>query len=173
MKRRRFFFVAAGTLGLSGCAGRPAAPWRALLPKEAATLEAWCDALIPDTDGTPGAREARAARYIDIQLTRRFKKFRPQYRQALAAMDRMAGGRFAAMSLDERAALLAKVEKGEGDKAHWGSDGGRAVFNLILQHTLQGFYGNPRHGGNYDYASWRMLGIPIVPVRGRGVGHGA
>lgn len=173
MKRRRFFLVAAGALGFGGCSGRRAAPWRTLLPKEAATLEAWCDALIPDTDGTPGARIARAARYIDIQLTRRFKKFRPQYQQALAAMDRMAGGRFAAMSLEERTAILAGVEKGEGDKALWGPDGGREAFNLILQHTQQGFYGNPRHGGNHDYASWRMLGIPIVPVRGRGLGHGA
>lgn len=173
MKRRRFFWVAAGALAGSGCARRRASPWRTLLPKEAATLEAWCEALIPGADGTPGAGEARAARYIDIQLTRRFRKFRPLYQQALAAIEKMAGGRFAGLSLDERAALLAKVEEGGGDKAHWGRDGGREAFNLILQHTQQGYYGNPRHGGNHDYASWRMLGIPIVPVRGRGAAYGA
>jgi gluconate 2-dehydrogenase gamma chain len=77
------------------------------------------------------------------------------------------------MSLEERTALLEKIEKGEGDKALWGPDGGREVFNLILQHTLQGYYGNPRHGGNHGYVSWRMLGIPVVPVRGRGVAYGA
>lgn len=173
MKRRRFFLVASGMLAGGACAGRRTPPWRALLPKEVAALEAWCDALIPSTDGTPGAREARAARYIDIQLTKRFRRFLPQYQQALAAINRMAGGRFSELSLDERTALLEKVEKGEGAKSEWGPDGGREVFNLVLQHTLQGYYGNPRHGGNYDYASWRMLGIPVVPVRGRGLGHGA
>jgi gluconate 2-dehydrogenase gamma chain len=173
MKRRRFFLVASGVLAGSACAGRRAPPWRALLPKEVATLEAWCDSLVPDTDGTPGAREARAARYIDIQLTRRFRRHLPQYRNALEAINRMAGGRFSELSLEQRTALLEQVEKGEGAKSDWGPDGGREVFNLVLQHTLQGFYGNPRHGGNYEYASWRMLSIPIVPVRGRGVAYGA
>lgn len=173
MKRRSFFLVAAGAIVAGACGSRRAAPWRALLPREVEVLEAWCDALIPSTDGTPGAREARTARYIDIQLTRRFKRFRPQYQQALAAIDRMAAGRFASLTLDERTALLQKIDRGEGDKAQWGQDGGREVFNLILQHALQGYYGNPRHGGNYEYASWRMLGIPIVPVRGRGVAYGA
>jgi hypothetical protein len=32
---------------------------------------------------------------------------------------------------------------------------------------MQGFYGNPRHGGNADFASWRMMGVPPAPVRGR------
>jgi len=173
MKRRSFFLVAAGAIVAGACGNRRTAPWRALSPQEVAVLDAWCDALIPSTDGTPGAREARTARYIDIQLTRRFKRFRPQYQQALAAIDRMAAGRFASLTLDERTALLQKIDRGEGDKAQWGQDGGREVFNLILQHALQGYYGNPRHGGNHEYASWRMLGIPIVPVRGRGVGYGA
>lgn len=171
MKRRSFFLVAAA--GVTACGVRRVPPWRALLPADAATLEAWCDALIPDTDGTPGARQARTARYIDIQLTRRFRRFVPQYQRALAAIDRMAGARFARLSLAERTALLARLDRGEGDREQWGPDGGREVFNLILQHTLQGYYGNPRHGGNHDYASWRMLGIPIVPVRGRGAAYGA
>lgn len=173
MKRRSFFLVASGALTGAGCGHRRSAPFRTLSESEAATLEAWCDALIPSTDGTPGAKEARTSRYIDIQLTRRFKKFRPQYQQALAAIEKMTGGRFTEISVEERTVLLEKIEKGEGDKALWGPDGGREVFNLILQHTLQGFYGNPRHGGNHDYVSWRMLGIPVVPVRGRGVAYGA
>ncbi len=38
---------------------------------------------------------------------------------------------------------------------------------MVLAHTMQGFYGSPRHGGNRDYASWRMLRVPASPVRGR------
>jgi gluconate 2-dehydrogenase gamma chain len=37
----------------------------------------------------------------------------------------------------------------------------------VVSHTMQGFYGDPRHGGNRNWASWRMLGVPITPVRGR------
>ena len=40
-------------------------------------------------------------------------------------------------------------------------------FDLVVTHAMQGFYGDPRHGGNRDFASWRMLGLPPVPVRGR------
>jgi gluconate 2-dehydrogenase gamma chain len=40
-------------------------------------------------------------------------------------------------------------------------------FYLMLTHTRQGFYGDPRHGGNRDMASWKMLNLPTPPVRGR------
>jgi hypothetical protein len=42
-----------------------------------------------------------------------------------------------------------------------------AFFELVLNHTMQSFYGSPRHGGNRDAVSWRMLGVPDPPVRGR------
>ena len=40
-------------------------------------------------------------------------------------------------------------------------------FNLILAHAMQGFYGDPRHGGNRGAASWKMVALPNPPVRGR------
>jgi len=42
-----------------------------------------------------------------------------------------------------------------------------AFFNLVRQHTLEGYYGSPRHGGNRDAVSWRMLGLDEPPLRGR------
>ncbi len=33
-------------------------------------------------------------------------------------------------------------------------------FTLLITHTMEGFYGHPRHGGNRDRAGWRMLGYP-------------
>jgi gluconate 2-dehydrogenase gamma chain len=38
---------------------------------------------------------------------------------------------------------------------------------LILAHTRQGFYGDPRHGGNRNRVSWKMIGVPFPPIRGR------
>ncbi len=40
-------------------------------------------------------------------------------------------------------------------------------FNLVRSHTLQGYYGSPRHGGNRNAVSWRMLGLDEPPLRGR------
>ncbi len=100
-------------------------------------------------------------RYIDIQLTRKFKRHRKAYAQAISALDSLARKRyssgFAELSFEQRTTLLADFEKGENSKA----------FNMVLDHTLQGYFGSPRHGGNKDYASWRMLGVPPMPVRGR------
>ena len=43
----------------------------------------------------------------------------------------------------------------------------KAFFDLVLAHTMQGFYGDPRHGGNREAVSWKMLALPFPPVRGR------
>ena len=100
-------------------------------------------------------------RYIDIQLTRLYKRHRKAYSKAITALDALAYSRhsspFAALTFDQRTLLLADFEKSENSKA----------FNMVLDHTLQGYFGSPRHGGNKDYASWRMLGVPPMPVRGR------
>jgi len=40
-------------------------------------------------------------------------------------------------------------------------------FNLVRSHTFEGYYGSPRHGGNRDAVSWRMLGLAEPPVRWR------
>jgi gluconate 2-dehydrogenase gamma chain len=32
---------------------------------------------------------------------------------------------------------------------------------------MEGYYGAPRHGGNRDAVSWRMLGLDEPPLRGR------
>ncbi len=99
--------------------------------------------------------------YIDRQLTLKYKRYQKDYRRAIAALNALArkqyGRDFAALDLSAQTGLLQAFETG----AH------REAFNMVLNHTMQGFYGNPRHGGNRDYASWRMLGVPTVPVRGR------
>lgn len=33
-------------------------------------------------------------------------------------------------------------------------------FTRLLEHTMQGFYGDPRHNGNRDGVSWKMIGFP-------------
>lgn len=162
----------AGSLGAAAaCSRRPApAPgYRFLSQAEVETLGAWVDTLIPP-DEDPGARDAGVVRYIDIQLTRWFRRHQQDYRNALAALDRWARSRsgcgFARAPAGAREEMLALMEQGEADRDFF-ADGGKPAFELVLAHAMQGFYGNPRHGGNAGYASWKMIGVPPMPVRGR------
>jgi len=66
------------------------------------------------------------------------------------------GKRFAALAAAQQDTLLAAMEARRAP-----------FFELIRDHTMQGFYGDPRHGGNREYASWVMLGVPPAPIRGR------
>ena len=44
---------------------------------------------------------------------------------------------------------------------------GSSFFGMVRSHTLEGYYGSPRHGGNRDAVSWRMLGLAEPPLLGR------
>lgn len=170
MKRRVFIGTAVAGAGVGASCRTHVSPWRFLTEAEARTLEAWAECLIP-ADQDPGARDADVVRYIDTQLTGFFKRDRMKYRGALEAMEidakRTHGRGFTELGMAEQTTLLENIEAGRGEKEVWGQDGGKGAFEMVLNHTLQGFYGNPRHGGNRNYASWKMLGVSPVQVRGR------
>lgn len=155
--KRRFFLASAAAV--CACSRSPRASLRVLTESEAITLNAWLDCLIP-ADDLPGAVEAGVIHYIDRQLTRRYRKLQPDYRAAFRLVDDLASGSaaqpFASLPFEKRTSLLEQVEKEQP-----------RLFNMVLDHCMQGFYGSPRHGGNKDYASWRMLGVPPAPIRGR------
>jgi len=165
LRIRRRTFLGAALAGAAGGtaivfgAGKTASGWRFFTSDEARTVEAICEQIIP-ADSAPGAKEAGVVNYIDIQLTKHFKKHRQLYRRGIADVDdasqKAFGKPFADLPSAQQIAVLQDIEKHSS-----------AFFNLILAHTIQGFYGDPRHGGNRDMASWRMLGLPCPPVRGR------
>ena len=115
------------------------------------------ESIIPDDD-SPGARTASVIHYIDRQLRGHFREHRAAYRDGIAAADRLAGGDFAGAGPERREDVLRQLERDGATKP---------FFDLVVAHAMQGFYGSPRHGGNEGFASWKMLGIPPVPVRGR------
>ena len=169
--KRRTFLAGPAAAAAAACGRKPAPAYgyRFLTADEVETLGAWVDTLIPP-DEDPGAREAGVVHYIDIQLTRWFRKHREDYRKALASINRWAAARaqqrFAALPPQAREEMLALMERGEAGRDFF-PDGGKAAFEMVLAHAMQGFYGNPRHGGNRGYASWKMIGVPPLPVRGR------
>src|SRR5579872_1604976 len=86
---------AASALGTSDltqaqAAAPPAAQPEALetlTAAEADILEAFCDRLIPSDASGPGAKEARAAHYIDRALGGALASARETYRSGLMALD--------------------------------------------------------------------------------------
>src|SRR4051794_7269243 len=79
--------------GLTATQAAPAAaprrePSENLTAEEADLVEAICARLIPSDANGPGAREARAAHYIDRALGGALKDSREAYRAGLAAFDR-------------------------------------------------------------------------------------
>ena len=165
---RRQFLHASVSAAVAGSAiscgagpgGHPgASPWRFFTAEEGQTVDAICERIIP-ADRDPGAKEARAVNYIDIQLTRPFKRYQKVYREGIAAVDAASrkkfGKRFVELPAGQQTEVLTDIEKSSS-----------AFFELILAHTRQGFYGDPRHGGNRNRVSWKMIGVPFPPVRGR------
>ena len=162
--RRRRFVQLAGTATATGVlvsCGRRDGPWRFLTAAEGRTLEALCEQIVP-TDQTPGAAWAGVVNYIDRQLMGPFRRQRDTYRGGLAALDQaaiqFAGAPFASLEPARQQALLSGLQ---GDL--------RRFFGVVIGHTMQGYYGDPRHGGNREAVSWQDAGVPVPRARTREV----
>ena len=172
LSRREFIKTAAAAAVVSGTAGCPAnkSPWRFLKVGEARTLAAVCDCLIPP-DSDPGAEWAEVVNYIDIQLCGPFRNLRDSYREGIASLEQASQSRFgkafSALSSEEQTSLLKQVEAGLVPEELWAQVKPRDFFEMVLAHTMQGYYGDPRHGGNRERASWKMLGLSYPQIRGR------
>jgi len=138
-------------------------PLENLTAAEADILEAVVARLIPTDANGPGATEARAAHYIDRALGGALSSSRPAYTAGLAALDRYAhasrGKAFTAMSAADQDALLTEVEAGTATGFTGSST---AFFSLVLNHTLQGTFGDPYYGGNANFVGWDLVGYPGV-----------
>ena len=155
-------------------------------PEEARFIEAAVDRLIPSDDVGPGALELGVAYYIDRQmesiygdgakmyLSQPFKPgeatqgyqlpLRPReiYRLGIAGVDNYCranyqGKSFAELSEGDRDKVLTGLEKGEVTLAEIPA---QVFFPMLLQNTVEGYFGDPIHGGNREMASWKMLGFP-------------
>jgi len=157
-------FVAAGAMSGAviavGC--KPAAKqraWESLTGAQARTLTVLCDQIIP-ADEFPGATQAGVLTYLDRQLARHYSRYQDAYRDGLAQTETICRERFgcglADASSSQQLEIAVALEKQTPE-----------FFELVRRHTLEGFYGSPRHGGNRDGASWRMLGLAEPPLLGR------
>ena len=171
LKRTVAAAAAAGVARASASAreaARPALqtqrePLENLTAAEAGILEAVTARLIPTDEYGPGATEARAARYIDRALGGALASSRQAYTSGLAALDRYArssrGAPFAELSPVDQDSVLIDVETGTATGFTGTS---AAFFNMVLNHTHQGTFGDPYYGGNTNFVGWDLIGYPGV-----------
>ena len=170
--RRKFLrttAVAAACGSLASCS-ESRRPSRFFTDEEARTVDAICERIVPQ-DADAGASAAGVVDFIDCQLMGPHRSYRELYRQGLLAIDESSlarfSKRFAGLDPDRQDEILALVEKAEAPGDGWKKVSPQEFFKLIVDHAFQGFYGDPRHGGNRNGVTWKMLGLPYPPVRGR------
>lgn len=180
MKRREFIELSANTFGglltyglagapgvVSAAEGKIRVPLRFFTAREAKAIVAACERIFPADESGPGATQAGAMVYIDRQLAGPYgtDKYRytkrpftesapgPGYqgeespRETYRAGIPKLGPDFAALDGAKQDERLAAIEK-----THF--------FQLLRQHTIEGMFCDPMHGGNAGLVGWQLLGYP-------------
>lgn len=136
-----------------------------LTAAEADTLEALVDRILPSDENGPGAREARAAHYIDRSLASDNLQHRETYLIGLSALDDYAqerhGQRFHLLPAATQDAVIEAMIAGEVPGLR---PSGGGFFNLVRNHTIDGCFSDPYYGGNRNFVGWDLLGYPGVRV---------
>ncbi len=185
LSRRKFIKSVSLTTGsllvLPQCKFSPKSQWRFFTEEEALLVDAIVEQIIP-TDEWSGAKDAKVTNFIDKQLTGPLSGFQERYKSGLSSFmitcQKLHSKQFQELSWDEQTLFLKDLEKGayneltdsrgkfENGKI-WEKGSDRSFFNLIRSHTMAGYYGSPRHGGNYNNVSYRMLGLDSPVIQGR------
>jgi gluconate 2-dehydrogenase gamma chain len=171
--RRRFLRVSSATLlsapliqllPISG--GR----WRYFTAIEAQAINALCERIIP-SDQDPGASWAGVVVFIDRQLMGYHEQYQELYRNGARGLDETSRllhqKLFVELTPEQQDDLLRRLDSNQAPGTVWKTISAPEFFRLVIEHTMQGFYGGPRHGGNRDAISWSMLGLPTPMVRSR------
>lgn len=144
--------------------------WHFFTPEEARAIDAVSEQIIP-ADKDPGAKEAGVVRFIDRQLIGPYQRHQDTYRNGIRNLQetcrKQHGKPFEELPWDDQTKVLLSLESGRVPKELWKSASPRDFFNLVRDHTMQGFYGSPRHGGNKHYISYKMLGLEYPRVLGQ------
>jgi gluconate 2-dehydrogenase gamma chain len=171
--RREFLVVSTASVALGACAktkdvARGEAAFTHFEETEAKVMAAWLERLLPGgvPTSTPGATEAGVLRYLDRELSKReFAGYARQIRRVTVLLERTAqdSGALHFYELDPSSQenILTRAQRGEL--------GGRLetqrIFEAVLLLALEGYLGDPKHGGNKDAQVWRSLGeTPACPM---------
>ena len=174
MNRNEFIRIAAagaGNLLLLPACLRSINPYRFFTVQEAKCVIALSEQIIPADDEWPGATYAGVINFIDKQLVEVFIEDQSKYRAGIKALQltshKMFGKAFEELNFDDQMAFLHKIEKNEVSEDQWQNSNPSDFFNMLINHTMQGFYSAPRHGGNRNYVSYRMMDLDYPLIVGQ------
>jgi gluconate 2-dehydrogenase gamma chain len=111
--------------------------------------------LLPSELNSPGARDVRATRYLEIALTGKDIDERdlPRIKKGIETLRVLLKKRgvtyFSQLTVQQREKLLREIE---------GTGNGEVWLRLILGYTLEAYVGDPSYGGNTDGIVWAWLG---------------
>lgn len=175
ISRRNFIKMSAagaGCLCITGCYNPPESHYYILTVDEAYLLDALADQIIPP-DEFAGGKEAGVTGFIDKQLAGFYSDHIDLYRKCLAALDKTCkqayGKDFPSLDFEIQTEYLKEIERGGYDEGDWNGYRPSSFFNTLRNHCLQGYYGSPRHGGNKNYVSYRMMKLDYPLIIGRNV----
>lgn len=118
---------------------------------EAADVEALMEQIVPG-GATPGARDARALRFLDRALATFFGAWADEFRlglsefQAAFRLTPGGAGSFAAAGAGAQRSFLAAHDQG-------------AFFDTLRLLTVLGMFTSPQYGGNAGGAGFQLLGF--------------
>ena len=180
MRRREFITIPAKSLGgllLYTLAGEPLRlqaqdgqvkiPLRFFTAAEAKIIAAACERIFPSDESGPGAKEANTVIYIDRQLAGPYGRDKYRYtkgpwvqsvpehgyqgkenpQQIYRAAIPQLGADFAEAPAAEQDVRLEKMQSS-------------LFFRMLRQHTIEGMFCDPMHGGNKDLIGWQLIGYP-------------
>jgi gluconate 2-dehydrogenase gamma chain len=162
-------FGAGGFSLIEGCSGSHQSGRLFFSDDEYLLIETVAEQIIP-TDEWPGGKDARVADFIDIQLAGPYRRFQQDYRKGLAAINDSCLKKyhmlFKDLSWDKQTEFLKEMETGTLSGNGWNGSA-ENFFDLLRSHSLQGYYGSPRHGGNKNFMSYKMIGLDEVQTVGQ------
>jgi len=178
MKRREFFTLTVGgvliytlnrqALWLNAAETPVKVPLRFFTANEARTIAAACERIFPSDETGPGAKEAGVVIYIDRQLAGPYGRDEFRYtkgpfietdpsfggyqgkespQQIYRAGIKLLGNDFAGLMPTQQDEQLRQIEK-------------TLFFQMLRDHTLEGMFCDPLHGGNADLVGWQLIGYP-------------
>ena len=121
------------------------------------TLAAAAARILPSDDG-PGAVEAGVAGYVAAALgEERLNGWLPFFVHGLGRIEAISGEtlgkRFPEATPEEQDEILRQIQG--APEPHL-----RHFFGQLVRLSIEGFVGDPRHGGNRDGLGWRYVGYP-------------
>jgi len=130
--------------------------------QDAATVAAFTERLMPGAPGKPGARDAGVLNYIDLALSGAYAELQEFYRRGLAQLDaycrKTYNEPFVRLDNGKQDEVITALEQDKATGFTWPT--GRAFFETVRTHTIEGLFADPVYGGNKDFAGWRLVGFP-------------